>query len=130
MKKTTVAFCLAVILTGLAGCATTGLGSGEGAQQAVSAQPAANDEQKRAKVHTELGSLYMLDGRLAIALEEARTALAAARIEPTSRVPSAEILDSHTGVTPMVSGLGAPSGPPVSGSMGMRQRSALPPRSL
>lgn len=79
MNKTTVAFCLAVFLTGLAGCTTTGFGfgsgSGEGAQQAVSAQPAVSDEQKRAKVHTELGSLYLLDGRLAIALEEARIAL-------------------------------------------------------
>lgn len=49
--------------------------SGSGAQQAVSAQPPENDQQKRAKVHTELGSLYLLDGRSAIALEEARVAL-------------------------------------------------------
>ena len=61
----------------LGGCTATGLGSGQGAQQAVSAQPAENDQQQRAKVHTELGSLYMLDGRSAIALEEARIALSA-----------------------------------------------------
>lgn len=59
----------------LAGCTATGSGSGQGAQQAVSAQPAATSQQQRAKVHTELGSLYLLDGRSAIALEEARIAL-------------------------------------------------------
>ncbi len=61
----------------LAACTTlgSGPGSGSGAQQAVSAQPATSDEQKRAKVHTELGSLYLLDSRTAIALEEARIAL-------------------------------------------------------
>ena len=61
----------------LAGCTATGFGSGQGAQQAVSAQPAESEQQQRAKVHTELGSLYMLDGRSAIALEEARIALSA-----------------------------------------------------
>ena len=61
----------------LGGCAATGFGSGQGAQQAVSAQPAESEQQQRAKVHTELGSLYMLDGRSAIALEEARIALSA-----------------------------------------------------
>lgn len=67
---------LALIIV-LAACTTTGSGpgSGRGAQQAVSAQPAASEEQKRAKVHTELGSLYLLDSRSAIALEEARIAL-------------------------------------------------------
>lgn len=75
MNKTTTAFLMFL----LAGCSATGsgIGSGEGAQQAVSAQPAASDQQQRAKVHTELGSLYMLDGRSAIALEEARIALSA-----------------------------------------------------
>ena len=76
MNKTTVAFLMTLLLTG---CGATGLGSGSGggAQPAVSAQPAVNEEQARAKVHTELGSLYMLDGRAAIALEEARLALSA-----------------------------------------------------
>ncbi len=59
----------------LSGCVATGLGPGGGAQQAVSSQPAENEQQQRAKVHTELGSLYMLDGRSVIALEEARIAL-------------------------------------------------------
>jgi type IV pilus biogenesis/stability protein PilW len=63
----------------LAGCTATGSGpgSGQGAQQPTSSKPAENEQQQRAKVHTELGSLYMLDGRSAIALEEARIALAA-----------------------------------------------------
>lgn len=61
----------------LAGCTVTGSGAGEGARQAASAQPPENDQQQRAKVHYELGSLYMLDGRWAIALEEARIALSA-----------------------------------------------------
>ncbi|TRZ91738.1 MAG: type IV pilus biogenesis/stability protein PilW [Rhodocyclaceae bacterium] len=73
MNKTIFALGLAVML---AGCTATGPGSGQGAQQAVSAQPAESEQQQRAKVHTELGSLYMLDGRSAIALEEARIALA------------------------------------------------------
>lgn len=63
------------LMVALAGCTATGSGSGQGAQQAVSAQPAASDQQQRAKVHTELGSLYLLDGRSAVALEEARIAL-------------------------------------------------------
>ncbi|MCX7168023.1 MAG: type IV pilus biogenesis/stability protein PilW [Rhodocyclales bacterium] len=74
MTKTTIAFSMVFLL---AGCTATGFGSGQGAQQAVSAQPAESEQQQRAKVHTELGSLYMLDGRSAIALEEARIALSA-----------------------------------------------------
>jgi len=78
MNPTIVASCVAVLLTG---CTATGLGSGtgsgQGAQQAVSARPAENEQQQRAKVHTELGSLYLLNGRSAIALEEARIALQA-----------------------------------------------------
>ena len=62
----------------LGGCTTTGTGPGafsEGAEQAVSAQAPGNEVQQRAKVHTELGALYLQDGRPAIALEEARIAL-------------------------------------------------------
>ncbi|MCK9389663.1 MAG: type IV pilus biogenesis/stability protein PilW [Sulfuritalea sp.] len=77
MNKRTVVLSLVPLVLWLAGCTATGPGSGEGAQQAVSAQPAENEQRQRAKVHTELGSLYMLDGRSAIALEEARIALAA-----------------------------------------------------
>ena len=46
-------------------------------EQAVSQQSAAGDAQKRAKIHTELGSLYLKDGRYAVALDEARVAIAA-----------------------------------------------------
>jgi type IV pilus assembly protein PilF len=74
MNKTLIAIWTTVLL---GGCTATGGGSGQGAQQAVSAQPAETEQQQRAKVHTELGSLYMLDGRAAIALEEARIALSA-----------------------------------------------------
>lgn len=61
----------------LAACTATGGSSGEGAQPAVLAQPATNEQQQRAKTHTELGSLYFLEGSAAIAMEEARLALAA-----------------------------------------------------
>ena len=74
MNKTGIALCMVLLL---GGCTATGFGSGQGAQQAVSAQPAEGEQQQRAKVHTELGSLYLLDGRSAIALEEARIALSA-----------------------------------------------------
>ncbi len=73
MNKTIVAIWMSLLL---AGCTATG-GSGQGAEQAVSAKPAESEQQQRAKVHTELGSLYALDGRSAIALEEARIALSA-----------------------------------------------------
>ncbi len=74
MTKTIVALFMTFLL---AACTTTGLGPSEGSQQAVSARPAENEMQKTAKIHTELGSLYLLDDRSAIALEEARIALAA-----------------------------------------------------
>jgi type IV pilus assembly protein PilF len=65
----------------LVGCAcSTGGGpaaTGEGAKPAVLAQPASSEAQQRAKTHVELGSLYFLEGSSAIALEEARIALAA-----------------------------------------------------
>lgn len=58
----------------LAGCAGSGP-AGSGAEQPISQQPATSDTRQRAKVHTELGSLYLQDGRFAVALEEARIAL-------------------------------------------------------
>lgn len=65
----------------LFGCTTNGSRPApafkEGAEQAVSERAPASDPQQRAKVHTELGSLYLLDGRPSVALEEARTALSA-----------------------------------------------------
>lgn len=47
------------------------------AKRAVSAQVPVSPQAERAKIHTELGSLYMQEGRLAVALEEARIALSA-----------------------------------------------------
>ncbi|MFZ2629188.1 MAG: type IV pilus biogenesis/stability protein PilW [Rugosibacter sp.] len=63
----------------LVGCTTTTgpAAMREGAEQAVSERTPTNEFQQRAKVHTELGSLYLVDGRPAVALEEARIALAA-----------------------------------------------------
>lgn len=70
---------LALIVAGavLAACTTTGGGSGEGAKPSVLSQPTTSEQQQRAKTHVELGSLYLLDNRPAIALEEARIALSA-----------------------------------------------------
>jgi type IV pilus assembly protein PilF len=45
--------------------------------QPVSQQAAVGDLRKRAKAHTDLGAAYLGDGRLAVALEEARIAIAA-----------------------------------------------------
>ena len=69
-------FAAPLVAAFLAACTATGGGSGEGAQPAVMAQPASSDQQQRAKTHTELGSLYFLEGSTAIAMEEARLALA------------------------------------------------------
>lgn len=65
----------AVLLLG--GCAT-GKGFGEqAAEQPVSQQTATSDSRQRAKVHTELGTLYMQRGNMGVALEESRAALVA-----------------------------------------------------
>ena len=49
----------------------------EPAQQSMSQQMASSESQRRAKAHTELGVLYLQQGRHAIALEEAKIALSA-----------------------------------------------------
>lgn len=67
-------------MAGLFGCTATGGGSsswGEGARPPASAEAPTTEARQRAKVHTELGSLYLQDSRFAVALEEARIALAA-----------------------------------------------------
>jgi type IV pilus assembly protein PilF len=67
------------ILAILLGACTASGGPRPGgvSEQAVSKQSTRDDAAKdRARIHTELGSLYMQDGNLAIALEEARIALA------------------------------------------------------
>ena len=66
---------LLVLVLALAACA------GEPAlqrEQPVSQQTAGSDAVQRAKVHTELGGLYLSQGNLGVALEEARKALSAA----------------------------------------------------
>jgi type IV pilus assembly protein PilF len=68
-----VVFCVAV----LTGCATGLPVDQQAAESAVSQQAALSSNERRAKVHTELGSLYLQKGNLAVALEEARAALAA-----------------------------------------------------
>lgn len=70
------AFWLALLL---AGCATTsGVSSGGGtAEQAVSQQPTTSEARQRAKIHTELGALYLESGRFGVAQEEGRIALSA-----------------------------------------------------
>jgi type IV pilus assembly protein PilF len=66
-------------MTFLAGCTATGGGGrgGEGARAPVSSEAPTTDARQRAKVHTELGALYLQDSRFAVSLEEARIALAA-----------------------------------------------------
>lgn len=63
----------------LAACNATTGGGGDRVvvQQPASSQPPANTSTERAKVHTELGSLYMHEGRFAIALEEGKIAIEA-----------------------------------------------------
>jgi type IV pilus assembly protein PilF len=47
------------------------------AVEAMSQARASTDARSRAKIHTELGSLYFQDGNMAVALEESRIALLA-----------------------------------------------------
>lgn len=69
----------AILLAGLlAGCTTTGsdqIAAAGSVDQAVSRQTPTTDAQRRAKVHTELGMLYLREGRHEVALEEARIAI-------------------------------------------------------
>jgi len=61
----------------LGACTTTGPAPGRGSgsvEQAVSRQTPNTDAQRRAKLHVELGILYLNGGRMEVALEEARIA--------------------------------------------------------
>lgn len=64
-------------MASLVACTATTGGSQDRVQvqQPASAQAPANTSTERAKVHTELGALYMHEGRFAIALEEGKIAL-------------------------------------------------------
>lgn len=71
--------CLSLSLL-LSSCTTTGSSPAAErapAQQSVASKSPKSAEAERAKVHTDLGSLYMLEGRLAVALEEGKIALEA-----------------------------------------------------
>lgn len=68
---------LLFVLYLLAGCATTSVHEDGSSQSPVSQQSARDASQSRAKVHTELGSLYLQSNTLAVALDEARIAIAA-----------------------------------------------------
>lgn len=67
-----ISLLIALVLSGCAGRSHTEATSVE---QSVSRQTSTNEVRLRAKVHTELGSLYLQDGRHDVALEEARIAL-------------------------------------------------------
>lgn len=70
-------FVLLTVCWMLTGCAGGMATSERTAEQAVSQQTAITDSQQRAKVHTELGALYLQKGNVAVALDEGRIALAA-----------------------------------------------------
>jgi type IV pilus assembly protein PilF len=74
-----LAACLILVTMGLlSACTSTGGGKGaEGARPPMSSEVPTSEARQRAKVHTELGSLYLQDSRFAVALEEARIALGA-----------------------------------------------------
>ncbi|MDP2811796.1 MAG: type IV pilus biogenesis/stability protein PilW [Rhodocyclaceae bacterium] len=65
-----------VLLLAVAGCANNPVDDSS-TQQPVSQQEAVGDARQRAKAHTELGMLYLRDGRPDVALDEARIALEA-----------------------------------------------------
>ena len=65
------------VLAMLGGCAVGKGGATQSAEQPMSQQTATSDARQRAKVHTELGALYMQRGNMGVALEEARAALSA-----------------------------------------------------
>lgn len=62
---------LAISVWLLAGCA----GVAQNSEEPVSQQQTTSDASQRAKVHTELGSLYLVRGNTGVALEEARAAI-------------------------------------------------------
>lgn len=70
-------FLIPVLACLVAACGSDPARQGGQVEQAVSQQVAAGEAQRRAKVHTELGSLYLKDARYAVALDEARIAAAA-----------------------------------------------------
>lgn len=76
MRAAPLLAALAAILL-LGGCTASKRTAEQSAEQPVSQQTATSDSRQRAKVHTELGTLYMQRGNMGVALEEARAALSA-----------------------------------------------------
>lgn len=68
---------LAALGVGVLGGCAAGKGPSSQAEQPVSQQTPTSDSRQRAKVHTELGSLYLQRGNMGVALEEARAAISA-----------------------------------------------------
>lgn len=68
-----------VLLTGCTTTRTSAVSGEEGGsvEIAVSRQEATNSERQRAKVHTELGRLYLMEGQFEVALDEARISIEA-----------------------------------------------------
>lgn len=64
-----------VVVGMLAGCAGSPTPNAETSEMPVSQQVAVGDARQRAKAHTELGMLYLREGRIAVALDEARLAI-------------------------------------------------------
>ena len=60
----------------LAGCASVPFGRDSSAQSPVSQQAVVGDARRGAKAHADLGTLYLREGQLNIALDEARVAIA------------------------------------------------------
>lgn len=76
MKSISLFIALAAVLL-LGGCAVGKREAEPSAERPVSEQTATSDTRQRAKVHTELGVLYMQRGNMGVAIEEARAAISA-----------------------------------------------------
>jgi type IV pilus assembly protein PilF len=75
MNRSHVLTFLFFVATAIAGCAGAPSGKIESAQSPVSQQAAVGDARQRAKAHTDLGMVYLREGRLNVALDEARIAI-------------------------------------------------------
>lgn len=75
VSKNSATFWVLALATLMVACSGGNLHGENAAEQPVSQQAATSDVQQRAKVHTELGALYMQRGNMAVALDEARVAL-------------------------------------------------------
>jgi len=64
-----------LLAAALAGCAGSPVSNSDNSQTPVSQQVAVGDARQRAKAHTDLGMVYLREGRLNVALDEARIAI-------------------------------------------------------